>query len=175
RGEGNNPATFPFQSHSNQPVYISAENMDWNSEKSEAVFTEKAKLWQEKNVITAGKLIINDKDKTMSGYDKVHTIFYNKHSGAEGPQTAPAAKSAQSQPQKQAKEIHLFADKGGQSGEGPVTVDAAIMNYADIDRIIHFEKDVKVVTTSTSIASERADFYMKPDSSDFDRLYALGK
>ncbi len=77
QSDGKTPTTFPFSSGSSNPVYISSEDMVWDSQKSEATYTEKAKLWQDKNVITAGKLIINDREKTMSAYEKVHTIFYN--------------------------------------------------------------------------------------------------
>jgi lipopolysaccharide export system protein LptA len=181
QGEGKNPRTFPFSSPSKQPVYISAEDMQWNSQKSEATYREKAKLWQDKNVITAGRLVINDRDKTMSAYEKVHTIFYNKNSAPAQTQTAQTqtaqtqtAKST-TQAQTQSKTVHIFTDTDSESDEGPITVDAGIMNYADKDRIIHFEKDVRVVTSSTTINSDRTDFYLKEESSAFDRLYAMGK
>lgn len=182
QGEGgNNPATFPFSTGSKQPVYISAEDMRWNSQTSEATYTEKAKLWQDKNVITAGRLVINDKDKTMSAYERVHTIFYNKNSNQTQTQTQPQSQSqpaqtqaAKSTTQTQPKEVHYIADEGSESDEGPITVDAGIMNYADKDRIIHFEKDTRVVTSSTTINSDRSDFYLKEESKDFDRLYANG-
>jgi LPS export ABC transporter protein LptC/lipopolysaccharide transport protein LptA len=174
--EGKTPTTFPFASPSNDPVYISAETMDWDSHKSEAVYTGKAKLWQDKNVITSAKMIINDKDKTLSAYDKVHTIFYNqKEEGKEkkkekksaekqAPQTAPA------EPQNK-----LLGPEENEKEEGPISVDAAIMNYVEKDRIIHFDRDVKIVTPSTKINSDKADFYLKEKSSEFDRLYAQGK
>lgn len=166
------PTTFPFSSPSGEPVYISSEDMQWDSQKSEAVYTDKAKLWQDKNVITAAKLIINDKEKTLSAYDKVHTIFYNtKKNNDDQTQTKPSAETKpQSQPADQEK---LFA--GDTMGSGPISVDAGVMNYSEKDRIIHFEKDCKVVTQTTRIDSEKADFFLKKDSSEFDRLYAQGK
>jgi|GEM_PF-3937644 len=190
KGEGKNPTTFPFSSPSNQPVYISAEKMDWDSEKSEATYTGKAKLWQDKSVITAARMIINDKDKTMSAYDKVHTIFYNqkqsaaappkgkkeKKSTQTAPQTAPAeeGKSTQTAPQTAPVEENKLLTPGEEE-DGPIVVDAAIMNYVEKDRIIHFEKDCKVTTPSTRINSDKADFYLKQESSEFERLYAQGK
>lgn len=174
--EGKTPTTFPFASPSNQPVYISAEKMDWDSNKSEAVYTGKAKLWQDKNVITAAKMTINDREKTLSAYDKVHTVFYNQKEGAveedkkdkkkEKKKTAGAASSEEE------NKLIITPEKGE---DGPISVDSAIMNYVEKDRIIHFEKDVKVVTPSTKINSEKADFYLKEKSSEFDRLYAQGK
>lgn len=196
QGEGNNPRTFPFSSPSKDPVYISSEDMVWDSQKSEARYTEKAKLWQDKSVITAALLVINDKDKTMSAYDKVHTIFYNQggnsqtqsgptQTGSTQTKTAQATQSAPTQTAKtatssggtqtQPKAVHIFTDDESESDTGPITVDAGVMNYADKDRIIHFEKDVRVVTTTTTINSDRADFYLKQENSDFDRLYAQGK
>lgn len=174
------PATFPFSSGSKQPVYISSEDMRWNSQTSEATYTEKAKLWQDKNVITAGRLVINDANKTMSAYEKVHTIFYNKNAAQTQtkPQAQTQTQAAQTQTAKtqtQPKEVHYITDDESGTDEGPITVDAGIMNYADKDRIIHFEKDVRVVTTSTTINSERSDFYLKEESKEFDRLYANGK
>jgi lipopolysaccharide export system protein LptA len=185
QGEGKNSATFPFSSPSKQPVYISSEIMDWDSQKAEATYTEKAKLWQEKNVITAAKLVINNRDNTLAAYEKVHTIFYNKNVGQT--QTSKAqtqTAKTQSQPQSQAqsqpslpapKEVKIFSDSDTDTNNGPITVDAGAMNYADKDRIIHFEKDVKIVTTSTKINSDRADFYLNEQTQDFDRLYAMGK
>ena len=41
RSEGKTPTTFPFSSPSNHPVYISSEDMDWDSQKSEATYTDK--------------------------------------------------------------------------------------------------------------------------------------
>src|SRR5262249_4485979 len=81
------PHTFPFSSGSGQPVYISSEDMVWNSQKAEATYTVKAKLWQDKNVITADKLVINDKENTLSAYTKVHTIFYSKKNPDDDAQT----------------------------------------------------------------------------------------
>ncbi|PWT93909.1 MAG: LPS export ABC transporter periplasmic protein LptC [Acidobacteria bacterium] len=187
RGQGNNPHTFPFSSPSNNPVYISSEDMQWDSPKAQAVYTVKAKLWQDKNVITADKLVINDKDNTLSAYDKVHTIFYNNNDdskkkdqkGSPQPQTAPAKPvvatkkdpTAALQPQNQAK--LLSDDDTTQSG--PISVDAGVMNYAENDRIVHFEKDVKIVTPDTKINSKKADFFLKEKTSDFDKLYAQGE
>ena len=191
RGEGNNPKTFPFTSPSNDPVYISSENMEWNSGKSEATYTGKAKLWQEKNVITANKMIINDRDKTLSAYEKVHTIFYNQGEakndkgkkstketkGQTQTKQSQTQNQTQSQPQGQTQKADMlnpFADTADESESGPITVDAGIMNYVENDRIIHFEKEVRIVTPSTKIDSQKADFHLKQQSSDFDRLYALG-
>lgn len=177
-GDGKTPSTFPFASPSGQPVYISSEIMDWDSQKSEAIYTDKAKLWQDKNVITASKLIINDKEKTLSAYEKVHTIFYNnaKKDGGASPQTQTKAQQAQTksnQTQTQPDDGKLFA--GDTMGSGPISVDAGIMNYSEKDRIIHFEKECKVVTQTTKINSEKVDFYLKDNTSDFDRLYAQGR
>ena len=176
KNEGKTPTTFPFASPSNQPVYISAEKMDWDSNKSEAVYTGKAKLWQEKNVITAARMTINDKEKTLSAYDKVHTIFYNQKEGVEQEDNKAKKKEKkkldETASDEEENKLMMTPEKGE---DGPISVDAAIMNYVEKDRIIHFEKDVKVVTPSTKINSEKADFYLKEKSSEFDRLYAQGK
>jgi lipopolysaccharide transport protein LptA len=176
KSQGKGPSTFPFASPSNQPVYISAEKMDWNSQKSEAVYTGKAKLWQEKNVITAARMTINDKEKTLSAYDKVHTIFYNQKEdkGEEEEEEKQKAKKKdkKTDPGEDENKLMVTPEKGE---DGPISVDSAIMNYVEKDRIIHFEKDVKIVTPSTKINSEKADFYLKEKSSEFDRLYAQGK
>ncbi len=173
KSEGKTPTTFPFAAPSNQPVYISSEDMVWDSQKSEATYTEKAKLWQDKNVISANRLIINDRDKTMSAYEKVHTIFYNsknqKDTETETQSKKAQPQSAQSQPQT----TKIFGDDN--AGTGPISVDAHTMNYVEKDRIIHFEKEVKVVTETTRINSDKTDFYLKPDTSELDRLYAQGK
>jgi lipopolysaccharide transport protein LptA len=151
--------------------------MDWDSRKSEAIYTGKAKLWQDKNVITSAKMIINDKDKTLSAYDKVHTIFYNqKEEGTEKrKEKKPAVEKAALQTAPAEPENKLLGPEENEKESGPISVDAAIMNYVEKDRIIHFEKDVKIVTPSTKINSDKADFYLKEKSSEFDRLYAQGK
>lgn len=185
KSEGKTPTTFPFSSPSNEPVYISSEDMTWDSQKSEATYTEKAKLWQDKNVISANRLVINDRDKTMSAYEKVHTIFYNNKAKSDSEnetqsqtrkskaQTAQSqTKTTQSQPQSQ-PQTKIFGDDN--AGTGPISVDAHTMNYVEKDRIIHFEKEVKVVTETTKINSEKTDFYLKPETSELDRLYAQGK
>ncbi len=194
KSEGKTPATFPFSSPSNQPVYISAETMNWDSQKSEALYNGKAKLWQESNVITADRMIINDRDKTLSAYDRVHTIFYNGAKKVEEPEAPKAKKKkskkqgenqpqtqtqtqTQTQPQTQEQEEpeNYLIGSEDTTQEGPISVDAGIMNYVEKDRIIHYENDVKIVTPSTKIESERADFYLMEKSSEFDRLYAQGK
>lgn len=183
RTEGKTPTTFPFSSPSRQPVYISSEDMVWDGEKSEASYTDKAKLWQDKNVITAAKLIINDKDKTLSAYEKVHTIFYNGAMGPAKPATTTTTTAGSTgstttstvAPPTQTASTNDSLFNSRETDKGPITVDAGIMNYAEKDRIIHFEKEVKIVTTSTQISSEKADFFMKQDSSELDRLYSQGK
>jgi LPS export ABC transporter protein LptC/lipopolysaccharide transport protein LptA len=180
KSEGKTPTTFPFSSPSNQPVYISSEDMIWDSQKSEATYSEKAKLWQDKNVISANRLVINDRDKTMSAYDKVHTIFYNNKAKADSENETQSQtkkskpQTAQSQTQgTQTQPIKVFGDDNASTG--PISVDAHTMNYVEKDRIIHFEKEVKVVTETTKINSDKTDFYLKPDTSELDRLYAQGK
>lgn len=183
RSEGKTPMTFPFSSPSNQPVYISSDEMNWDSQKSEATYSKKAKLWQEKNVITADKMIINDREKTLSAYDKVHTIFYqgNKKNSKQGEaKSAEKAKAkekpkeeGEAKPEEGLKDTKLFSD-AGELDQGPISVDAGIMNYAEKDRVIHFEKDVKIVTQATRINSDKADFFLKEKTSEFDRLFALG-
>jgi len=182
KSEGKTPTTFPFSSPSNQPVYISAETMNWDSQKSEALYNGKAKLWQESNVITADRMVINDRDKTLSAYDKVHTIFYNdKKKGEEAESPKPKGKKSkkqgqtQPQTQEQGEPENYLIGSDEPTQEGPISVDAGIMNYVEKDRIIHYEKDVKVVTPSTKIESERADFYLMEKTSELDRLYAQGK
>jgi len=179
--DSKNPSTFPFSSPSNQPVYINAESMDWDGQKSEATYTDKAKLWQDKNVITAAKLVINDKDKTMSAYDKVHTIFYNNKKTDSKTAPAPNEEKPKEPVKTEAKAEETKEEDakmfGGEekADDGPITVDAGIMNYAEKDRIIHFEKEVKILTSSTKINSDKADFYLKQKSSELDRLYGQGK
>jgi LPS export ABC transporter protein LptC/lipopolysaccharide transport protein LptA len=175
KSEGASQRTFPFASPSNQPVYISAEKMDWDSQKSEALYTGKAKLWQEKNVITAARMKINDKEKTLSAYEKVHTIFYNQKKEEEEGEKEKGKKKEQESAEtaeEDGNKLMMTPEKGE---DGPISVDAAILNYVEKDRIIHFEKDVRIVTPSTKINSEKADFYLKEKSSEFDRLYAQGK
>ena len=48
KSEGKTPTTFPFSSPSSKPVYISSEDMDWDSQKSEATYTDKAKFGRKK-------------------------------------------------------------------------------------------------------------------------------
>jgi lipopolysaccharide transport protein LptA len=149
--------------------------MDWDSQKSEATYKTKAKLWQDKNVITADRIIINDQEKTLSAYEKVHTIFYNNKppAGEAQTQTRPT-KDSKAQPQSQPQTQKVFGDSNTM-GDGPISVDAGIMNYVERDRIVHFEKDVKISTQATKINGQKADFYLKEKSSDFDRLVAQGK
>jgi LPS export ABC transporter protein LptC len=206
QSDGKTPTTFPFSSPSNNPVYISSEDMVWDSQKSEATYTEKAKLWQDKNVITAGRLIINDKEKTLSAYEKVHTIFYNNRKDKENEEEKKDPKNEKKEPAKPSAQTQAKVEQASLKAEektsetpkenaeteeeaegsklfggdetsktGPISVDAGIMNYAEKDRIIHFEKDVKIVTEATKINSEKADFYLKQETSELDRLYAQGK
>jgi acyl-CoA synthetase (AMP-forming)/AMP-acid ligase II len=86
-------------------------------------------------------------------------------------QSAPASEG-EPKPEEDKKKLILGTDE---TEKGPISVDAGIMNYVEKDRIIHFEKDVKIVTSSTKIVSEKADFFLKQNTSDFDRLYAQGK
>ena len=179
--EGKTPTTFPFSSPSNQPVYISSENMEWNSHEAEAKYTGKAKLWQEKNVISAPVIIINDKDKTLSAFDKVHTIFYNgkekKDTKAKGKKESSEQPQTQTQPVQQAAEDDqnkLFQTDSSGENDGPISVDAGTMNYVEKERIIHFEKNVKISTPTTKISSEKSDFFLKEQTSELDRLNALG-
>lgn len=175
--DGKTPHTFPFASPSNQPVYISSEDMVWDSNNSEATYTVKSKLWQDKNVITGEKLVINDRDKTLGAYGKVHTIFYQK---SQPTQTQPA----QTQPAAPAKPASsssttttaqkMFSDDETTSNTGPISVDAGVMNYAERDRIVHYEKTVKIVTTNTTIQGDKADFFLKEKNNEFDRLFAQG-
>jgi len=80
RKEG--PATVMFKSGS--PVYASANSLEVLTNRGIATYTERARLWQEDQVLNADTIVLYRDDKKLKADSNVHTIFYTEGTAHPG-------------------------------------------------------------------------------------------
>lgn len=120
----------PF-GNSGAPVFITAEQAEFDQRADTGVYAGNARAWQENNYVRAEKLIIQPKARRFDGEGKVQSLLYS----------APRA--------------------GGAKGESqPVFAAADRMFYADENRQLHYEGNVDVRQGADRIAAGVADVYL---------------
>lgn len=120
----------PF-GNSGAPVFVTAEQAEFDQRSDTGVYAGNARAWQENNYVRADKLTIQPKARRFDGEGKVQSLLYN----------APRA--------------------GGAKGESqPVFAAADRMFYADENRQLHYEGNVDVRQGADRIAAGVADVYL---------------
>ncbi|HUP66327.1 MAG TPA: LptA/OstA family protein [Thermoanaerobaculia bacterium] len=76
-------ALFPSSS---TPVYVNSEKLTLHQQTGEGVFTGKVRAWQEKNILIADALRIEESGETVVASGNVRAVLYNAR---EGQTTAP--------------------------------------------------------------------------------------
>jgi lipopolysaccharide export system protein LptA len=191
RESANNSTPF---SNTKSPVFITAERADARNGDGVAVYTVNARGWQDDNFVKADRIELYQDDKRMVAIGHVESALYqvkknaaapdgqsqtvsaaDTSDGQSQPSTAavkPDAADGQSQPpgDKDKKQGRRKSARSQENAPGFATADR--MTYADKERLIHYEGNVKARQGDDHIEAAKVDVYLQPETNEVDHLNA---
>jgi lipopolysaccharide export system protein LptA len=123
-------SSAPF-SHSDRPVFITAETAEFDVPSDTAVYTGNARGWQENNYVRGGRFTIYQREGKFVAEDHVQSAAYNARIGKKGGGEAP-----------------------------PVFASAASMVYLRDARLLQYRTDADIRQGTDRITSASADLYL---------------
>jgi lipopolysaccharide export system protein LptA len=142
--ETTNDAT-PFK-NTKSPVFITAERADARNDDGVAVYTGKARGWQDDNFVTGDRIELYQEDKRMVAIGNVESALYQAKR-----ETAP-----------------------GKHETVPGFATAERMTYSDTDRLVHYEGNVKARQGTDRIEATKVDVFLEKETNDVDHMLADG-
>jgi lipopolysaccharide export system protein LptA len=143
------------------PIHVTANRMAAHSSGGLALYSGKARLWQDANVIEAPSIQFDRGQRSVTAQgsvaEPVRTILVQNPklpptgSGAEAP---PAGKEA-------AKGLGTSATKLSSS---PISITATTLTYADSERRVHYEGGVAAKSADFTATAKTLDAYLLPRS-----------
>lgn len=130
--EQTNGAT-PF-SKVKSPVFIVSDRAELTHNTNVAVYIGRARAWQDDNFLRADRITLRGEEKTMQGDGSVQSMLYRTQ-------------------QKDAKT--------GQASVVPVFATSEQINYRDVDKLLHYEKNVDMKQGTDRLLSQSADIYLR--------------
>src|SRR5450755_1454407 len=147
---------------SSSPIHVTANSMAAHSAGGLALYSGKARLWQDANVIEAPSIQFDRDQRSVtaqgSAAEPVRTIL------VQNPKQPPAGPDPAATPQ-QGKE----AAKGSGSstkklGSSPISITATKLTYADSERRVHYEGGVAAKSADFTASAKTLDAYLLPRS-----------
>lgn len=136
----------PFQQQQ-APVFIAADRFEVNHDSHFAVYTGKARAWQDEAYVTAQRLELYGRERMMVAVGQVKSGFYRAPAGS---QTG------------QAKSLV------------PVFVSAGRMTYQDNNRLVRYESDVQLQQADRRMTADQLSVFLKPELNEVERVVADG-
>ncbi|MCS6804399.1 MAG: LptA/OstA family protein [Acidobacteriota bacterium] len=136
----------PFQQQQS-PVFIAADRVEVNHENHFAVYTGKARAWQEEAYVTAQRLELYGRERMMVAVGQVKSGFYR----------APAGH--------QTGQARSFV---------PVFVSAGRMTYQDSNRLVRYESQVQLQHADRRMMADQLSVFLKPELNEIERVVADG-
>jgi lipopolysaccharide export system protein LptA len=134
----------PFK-NTKSPVFMTAERADARNGEGVAVYTVNARGWQDDNFVKADRIELYQNDKRMAAFGNVESALY---------------------------QIKQTAD--GKREQVPGFATSERMNYSDIDRLVHYEGNVKARQGTDRIEASTVDVYLQKETNEVDRMNADG-
>jgi len=150
---------------SSSPIHVAAQHMTAHSASGIALYSGKARLWQDANVIEAPSIQF-DRDRrfvTASGTasEPVETILVQAQKDENG---QPSTDQLDSHSKSAAR---VPAKRSGASvplGTSPVAITASQLTYADSERKAHYETGVSARGVDFTASAKTMDVYLLPRS-----------
>jgi lipopolysaccharide export system protein LptA len=146
---------------SSSPIHVTAHSMTAHSNPTVALYSGKARLWQDANIIEAPTIQF-DRDRrfvTAQGTpsEPVQTILVQ--AAKPGTQAKPVAenKSGNTTESANGKAKNL-------AGSSPIVITAAQLSYADSDRKAHYDGGVVAKGSDFTASANTVDAYLLPRS-----------
>jgi LPS export ABC transporter protein LptC/lipopolysaccharide transport protein LptA len=120
----------PF-SDTNKPVFVTAQNAEFNHREESGLYTGNARAWQENNYVRADRLLLNQKQGQLFAEGAVQSLLYNAKRKENGRET-----------------------------NVPVFATAQKLTYNRDNRILRYETDVDIRQGTDRITAGAANVYM---------------
>jgi lipopolysaccharide export system protein LptA len=146
---------------SSSPIHVTAQRMTAQSSPTIALYSGRARLWQDANIIEAPSIQF-DKDRrfvTANGTtaEPVQTILFQAAKAGADANSKPENKSVQQAEKEKKKAPNL-------GGSSPIVITAAQLTYADSDRKAHYDGGVVAKGTDFTASAKTVDAYLLPRS-----------
>ncbi|HVG19557.1 MAG TPA: LPS export ABC transporter periplasmic protein LptC [Blastocatellia bacterium] len=135
----------PFK-NAKSPIFITAERAEARNKDGVAVYTTRARGWQDDNFVKADRIELYQNDKRMVASGKVESTLYS----VKGEQP------------------------GGKREAVPGFASAEKMTYSDADRLIHYDGGVKARQGTDRIEASSIDVYLQKETNEVDHMLAEG-
>ena len=144
RGKNLQPGMF----QSDKPVYASADFLEVENKKGIATYRQKAKLWQEDQVIRASTLVLDRKEKRLVAETEVVSLFYLEEESAEK--------------KKERK---------------PATIQAERLVFEDALQKATYFRNVRMNSATGRMSSDQLEIFLKHENNrkSVERMLATGK
>lgn len=135
----------PFK-NTKSPIFITAERAEARNKDGVAVYTTRARGWQDDNFVKADRIELYQNDKRMVATGNVESTLYS----VRGEQS------------------------GGKRETVPGFASSEKMTYSDADRLIHYDGSVKARQGTDRIEASSIDVYLQKETNEVDRMMAEG-
>jgi lipopolysaccharide export system protein LptA len=141
----------PGMFQSDKPVYASADFLDVETQNGVATYRQRAKLWQEDQVIRASTLVLHRKEKRLVAETQVVSLFYLEQPSGE--------------------------NKDKPKERKPATVQADRLVYEDNAQKATYYRNVRMNSATGRLNSEQLEVFLKEENNrkSVDRMLATGK
>ncbi len=134
---------------SSAPVFITADNAEFNHQAETALYRGNARAWQENNYVRADQLLIKQKDGQLFGDGKVQSLLYNAKRKENGKESiVPAFASSQKMAYSRANNsLRYEGDVDIRQGADRITAGAATVLMNDKNEVAQTVAETNVVVT----------------------------
>ena len=150
---------------SSSPIHVTAHSMTVHNTPGVALYTGKARLWQDANIIEAPSIQF-DRDRRFvaaqgTPAQPVQTILVQKEADQKAKPDVPTENTASEK---------RFGNANGAAGaaplgrSSPVAITAARITYADSDRKVHYDGGVLAKGADFTATAKTMDAYLLPRS-----------
>ena len=131
-----------------KPVYASADFLDVETQNGVATYRQKAKLWQEDQVIRASTLVLHRNEKRLVAETQVVSLFYLEQESAEK-----------------------------KKDRKPATVQAERLVYEDTLQKGTYSRNVRMNSATGRLRSDQLEVFLRDDNNrkSVERMLATGK
>ena len=144
---------------SSSPIHVTANSMAAHSSGGLALYSGKARLWQDANVIEAPSIQFDRDQRSVtaqgSAAEPVRTIL------VQNPKVASRAEATPPSGKEAAKGSGAPAKKLGSS---PISITATKLTYADSERRVHYSGGVAAKSADFTASAQTLDAYLLPRS-----------
>jgi len=147
---------------SSSPIHVTANSMAAHSAGGLALYSGKARLWQDANVIEAPTIQFDRDQRSVtaqgSAAEPVRTIL------VQNPKLPPAGSGAETPPPAGKEAAKGSRSSAKKLGSSPISITATKLTYADSERRVHYEGGVAAKSADFTASAKTLDAYLLPRS-----------